>query len=547
VSSFGRRRTVALVLACVAVAAIPAVAVAGADPVSLCLIVDPAGAVLGCHDGAAPPPESQQTQEAAAAAPALPEEQPPVVSAVPRFVDDTLLVHFRRGASPQERHAALTDAGVKAVSRIGDLGVTVVQMPPERRDAALARLEASRVVAYAERDAVLERLDTTPNDADWPAQWGLRQIGLPAAWDRTHGSSAVVVAVVDTGVDGDVPDLRGAVVPGYNAISTQTTPADDNGHGTSVAGVVAARTNNDEGIAGVCWTCSVLPIKVLGADGTGDTALVAVGIVRAADAGARVISLSLGGPADDETLERAVAYALGKGAIVVAAAGNNGASTPFYPAASPGVVSVAATDTAGGLYSWSNFGEWVQLAAPGCNPAPSSAGNYVMFCGTSSATPVVAGVLALLLSEQPGATRDAVVGALERTAVPIGNAVRFGRIDADAAAAALAGQTVESAPKSPPTVARRSTIVLREALVRGRAVVRRPIEADSLLVTLRFSAALELSLSIRDARGTLLAQARGRSGLRIERDLPAGTYTFAVRGPKRRIAFSLQLTSGPRR
>ena len=430
-----------------------------------------------------------------------------------------------------------------AVRTIGDLGVTVVQMPPDRRDATLARLDASRVVALVERDAVLERLDTTPNDTDWPSQWGLRRIDLPAAWDRTRGSSAVVVAVLDTGVDGDLPDLRDAVVPGYNAVSPLAPPADDNGHGTSVAGVIAARTNNDQGIAGICWTCSVLSIKVLGADGTGDTALVATGIVRAADAGARVISMSLGGPADDQTLDAAVAYALGKGAIVVAAAGNNGASAPFYPAAIPGVVSVAATDATDHLYSWSNFGSWAQVAAPGCNAAPSTQGDYVMFCGTSSATPVVAGLLALLVSEQPAASSDAVVRALEQTAVPIGDSVRFGRVDAEAALASLAPPSSAAAPAEQTPAAHSSTITLRGFLVRGRAVIRRPVEPGSLAATLRFRTKLQLSLSIRNAGGALVAQTRGRSGIRLIRDLPRGTYTFAIRGPKHRTAFTLELTT----
>ena len=548
-------RGVAFALVCLAAAAIAA-STAETTRADLCVIVDPLGPIVGCREAPAQntsttapaqqhrQQQQQQQQQQIAAAPALREQEPPVASATPRYVDDLLLVRLRLGTSPQQRQTAFADAGVTPVRTIGDLGVTVVQMPPEHRDAALAQLDASRFVANVERDAVVERTDTTTNDTDWPAQWGLRRIDLPAAWDRTRGSNGVVVAVLDTGVDGDLPDLRDVVIPGFNAVSPLAAPTDDNGHGTSVAGVVAARTNNDQGIAGICWTCSVLSIKVLGADGTGDTALVATGIVRAADAGARVISMSLGGPADDQTLDAAVAYALGKGAVVVAAAGNNGASTPFYPAAIPGVVSVAATDDTDHLYSWSNFGSWVQVAAPGCNPAPSTAGDYVVFCGTSSATPVVAGLLALLLSDQPGADRDAVVAALERTAHPIGDSVRFGRVDADAALAALAPASSEAAPAAQTTpVAHSSTIILRGFLVRGSAVIRRPLDTGSVAATLRFRPGLQLSLSLRNARGTVVARARGGSGLRLLRDLRRGTYTFAIRGPKRRTAFTLELTA----
>src|SRR5207237_7576653 len=176
------------------------------------------------------------------------------------------------------------------------------------------------------------------------AQWGLRRIGMPSVWDRTRGSVKVLVAVLDTGVAAGHPDLQGAIVPGFNLVDPGKGPADDNGHGTSVAGIIAARANNHEGVAGICWTCSILPIKVLGANGTGDTSQVAAGIVRAADAGARVISMSLGGPVDDPTLDDAISYAAGKNAILVAASGNNGTSAQFYPAANPHVISVAATD-----------------------------------------------------------------------------------------------------------------------------------------------------------------------------------------------------------
>src|SRR5581483_9514759 len=131
-----------------------------------------------------------------------------------------------------------------------------------------------------------------------------------------------------------------ALLPGINLVDPAAATTDDNGHGTSVAGIVAARGNNDQGIAGVCWYCSVLPVNVLASDGTGDTALVAAGIIRAADAGAQVISMSLGGPADDPSLDAAIAYATARGAIVVAAAGNNGGTTPFYPAADPDVIGV---------------------------------------------------------------------------------------------------------------------------------------------------------------------------------------------------------------
>jgi subtilisin family serine protease len=503
----------------------------------LCGIVPLLDELLGCATPTPPAsPEAAPSPQTAS----LHEQPPPLVSETPRYVDDTLLLRFRRGSSAVERERALDDAGVEAVRTIDDLGVTVVQMPPDRRDDALAQLRNSPAVAQVERDAVLERLSTTPNDTDWSSQWGLRRIELPAAWDRTHGAN-IVVAVLDTGVDGAAPDLQGAVGAGYNVVAAQPGAADDNGHGTSVAGIVAARTNNHEGIAGICWTCTVLPIKVLGADGTGDTALVAAGIVRAADAGARVISMSLGGPANDETLDLAVTYALGKGAILVAAAGNNGTSTAFYPAAIPGVVGVAATDASDRLYPWSNYGSWVQVAAPGCNPAPSTGGGYVDFCGTSSAAPVVAGLIALQLSVQPGASRDTILDTLERTAVPLGGAVRFGRIDAAAALGALSTPSTQAEPAVPPAAGRTTTVTLHGSLRRGSASFRQTLAAGALTAALRLNGARAVTLSIRSSNGRLVASVHGHGALRIVRQLPADTYAFVVRGARTRATFTLTL------
>lgn len=382
---------------------------------------------------AAPPAAPAQ---ATAAGPPLTEVAPASTSTRPRFLPDRLLVRFRRDATPGQQDAALAAARVTRVGRIGAIGIAVVGMPPARRGAATAELRSSAAVASVGRDQVLESFDVTPNDADWSTQWGLRQVGLPVAWERTRGAN-VVVAVLDTGVDAAHPDLQGAVLPGINLVDPSAPPADDNGHGTAVAGIIAARTDNRIGVAGICWTCSILPVKVLGADGTGDTGTVAAGIVRAADAGARVISMSFGGPAPDPTLASAVAYAEAKGAILVAAAGNSGSSTPFYPAADPGVVGVAATDESNHLYGWSDYGAWVRLAAPGCDSATGSSGGYVEFCGTSAAAPVVSGVAALALSVAPDASRSQVIAAVEGTATSIGTSVSGGVVDASVALGAL--------------------------------------------------------------------------------------------------------------
>jgi subtilisin family serine protease len=401
-------------------------------------------------------------------------------------------------------------------------------------------LRGSSAVANAEKDAVVEQLDTTPNDSDWSAQWGLRRVGLPKVWDRSRGSANVVVAVLDTGVAAGVPDLRDAILPGYNLVDPAKGTSDDNGHGTAVAGIIAARSNNHEGIAGVCWTCSILPIKVLDAKGTGDTALAAAGIVRATDAGARIISMSLGGPANDRTLDDAIAYAVAKGALIFAAAGNNGTSARFYPAANPSVVSVAGTDDTDHLYSWSNFGSWVQIAAPGCNAAPSLSSGYVIFCGTSSATPLVAGLAALLLSIQPSATAAQIADAIRGAVTSIGGVVNHGRVDAAGAVALLAPKAEQTSPTVVPT----SVLSLKSSLTPriSTRVFRRTINAGLLHATVAFTGARTMRLTIRNRSGAVVATREGPSPLEVSRQMPSGRFSFVVSARKVSTAFTLALS-----
>jgi len=145
------------------------------------------------------------------------------------------------------------------------------RVAPERRAEVLAALQSSSAVASASKEPISEALDTSPDDTDWPQQDGLRVAGFPKAWDVTQGSSKIVVAVIDTGVDSNHPDLRGALVPGWNFVGNNADSSDDHGHGTAVAGVVAARSNNHVGGAGICWRCLIMPVKVLDAKGAATT------------------------------------------------------------------------------------------------------------------------------------------------------------------------------------------------------------------------------------------------------------------------------------
>ena len=451
---------------------------------------------------------------------------PPVlsVSPVPAYAPNLLIVEFTAKASAAGRQDALARAGVTLVRRVAAIGLLVVRVVPARRAAALAQLEASPAVARAGLDPLVGALDTIPNDSSWSAQWGLRQVRLPAAWDSTHGSSSVVIAVLDTGVDATHPDLAGATLPGYDLTNGDSDPADDEGHGTGVAGVIAARTNNQQGVAGVCWGCSILPIKVLGSDGRGDLATVAAGIVRAVDAGAQVINLSLGGPASLPALENAVAYATRNGVVVVAAAGNNGTSAPFYPAATPGVISVAATDQSDDLYPWSNHGSWVTLAAPGCDTTALRGGGYGIYCGTSFATPLVSGLIGLARSLRPGATRDELVTALEQSTTAVDADLGRGRIDAAAALAALPpGATPLPAPARP------ATKTLKASLPKNGKpwFSTLTVGAGAATATLTWGGSTKLTATLTDKSGLLVRQTSG-SPLQVSGTFAAGKLTLTV-------------------
>ncbi len=272
-------------------------------------------------------------------------------------------------------------------------------------------------------------LPAAPNDPEWGLQWGLTDVGAPAAWALAGPVRPVVVAVVDSGVDASQPDLQGALVQGADFADATGSTADQYGHGTMVAGVIAARGNNGQGVAGACWTCYVMPIKVLGADGSGTADAITAGIRWATDHGANVINMSfiLSGP--DQGVEDAIAYAHEHGVLVVAAAGNSSDDAPTFPASYPGVVSVAATDATGELYPWSTHGSWVTLAAPGCTVTTAMGGGFAPFCGTSAAAPLVAGLAALAYGSS-GVDEAGLEAALAQTATPYPGAVASGRIDA---------------------------------------------------------------------------------------------------------------------
>jgi len=354
-----------------------------------------------------------------------------VATAAPAGADDatTTLVVGGDGAVAARAVAGL---GGSVVSAAPSLDAVTIEVPAARAGAIAARLGAVPGISFVEPDHEV-RAQVIPTDTYWHNQWGPRRIGAPAAWDVTTGATSTVIAVLDTGVDPG-PEFDGKLTAGWDFVNGDADPDDDNGHGTAVAAIAAADAN-DGGVAGICWTCRIMPVKVLGADGSGGSYDIARGIAWAAERGADVIVLSLGSPNASSVVASAVAQARAAGAVVVAAAGNLGTTAPNHPAATEGVVGVAASDEHDLRYAFSSHGSWVDVAAPGCNGAPMG-GTYEWFCGTSSATPVAGGVAALAMSI--GASSAQVEQALSGTAVPVGSWVSAGRVDAAALVAAVA-------------------------------------------------------------------------------------------------------------
>jgi subtilisin family serine protease len=375
----------------------------------------------------------------------------------------TLAVGFKGGVTASTADGRLRTAGLRApdnpfLARLGVRTVTVARADSTRVAAAL---RADPDVAYVQPDAPIHTTDVTPDDPLYPQQTELPQITVPAAWSTTTGSPAVTVAVVDSGVS-ELGDITGAVLPGWDFVNNDDDANDETGHGTAVASLIAGRGNDGNGMAGVCWSCKILPLKVFDSSGSGSMAVGATAIVYAADHGVKIINASFGGYTPFQPLADAVAYAQSKGALVIASAGNDAVKTPLYPAAYSGVVAVGGTDEDSdffvafdpwtGIYG-SNYGpDWVDVAAPWCSIAIDRDGfaddtggadvddnDYQVFCGTSGAAPLVSGTVALMKSKAPAAGNAALVQALTSTARPTETTgfTQFGEIRAGAALAAV--------------------------------------------------------------------------------------------------------------
>ncbi|MBM4014150.1 MAG: peptidase S8 [Planctomycetes bacterium] len=353
----------------------------------------------------------------------------PAQADAPRLPDE-VLVKFRDRAAAAGAHARL---GATVSEELAQIGVTVVKLPagvtPEQAVAFYGRLPE---VEFAEPNHLAYAVHI-PNDTSWSSQYGPTKIRCEQAWDIQKGDANVVIAIVDTGVDKNHNDLQAKLVAGYDFVSNDSDPDDGNGHGTHCAGIAAAVTDNALGVAGVAINCRIMPIRVLNNFGSGSNSDIANGINWAADNGAKVVSLSLGGTAKSSTLEQAVNYAWNKGVVVVAAAGNNGNTTKFYPAAYGNCIAVAATDRNDKRASFSTHGSWVDVAAPGVGIYSTYDGNgYRSLDGTSMACPHVAGLAGLIWSHVgPYETNRAVRERIQYTGDDVGTFVTSGRVNAE--------------------------------------------------------------------------------------------------------------------
>jgi subtilisin family serine protease len=300
--------------------------------------------------------------------------------------------------------------------------------------AAVDALASEPLVRWAEPN-VAARVALTPNDPFLPLERGARNAGIETAWDLSTGAT-VLVALLDTGIDPDHPDLRNRLVPGYDFVNQTTVLTDDNGHGTAMAGIIAAEGNNGEGVVGVAFDARVLPIKVADAMGVASVADVAAGIDLALQRGARVINLSMGTPVGSQALLTAVNRALAAGVVVVASAGNDPVHHEMFPAAYPGVLSASVLSDQGELGFEAVVAEGVDVGAPVEETVTTLPGDVYGFVGGSSAAAAyTSGVAALVASRDPTLTGAQIAQVLRQAQDPIAafagleHVFRFGRLN----------------------------------------------------------------------------------------------------------------------
>lgn len=339
------------------------------------------------------------------------------------------------------------------VARLGRSELRLLQLPAGVSETAVqARLARHPGLKFAELDRRVAP-SLVANDPYLGSEWHVPQVKAPAAWDVSQGAG-ITIAILDSGVLATHPDLQAKLVAGWNFYDNTSNTADATGHGTAVAGAAAAATNNATGVAGIAGAAKIMPIRVSDATGYAYYSTIAQGVTWAADHGARVANASFSGIFTSSSVDSAGQYLKSKGGLLMVAAGNNGINEGNY--APTGMIVVSATDSSDALASWSSYGPFVALSAPGVGIwTTSSDGTWRSASGTSFSSPIAAGVAALVMAAQPGLSASQVESVLYKSAVDLGAGGRdiyFGYGRVDAAAAVGAATTTLAADTVAPTV-----------------------------------------------------------------------------------------------
>lgn len=347
-----------------------------------------------------------------------------------------ILVKPKAGLSDSEFDKVLKTNKGKAVEKIGNLPVHIVSVPANAEEAVVRALSKNPHIEFAELDMQSELGATQVNDPQFSNAWHLNKIQAPVAWDYSKGQG-ITIAILDSGVDGTHPDLANQMIPGYNAVDGSATTSDINGHGTAVAGTAAAASNNAIGVASVAWNAKIMPVRITN-DSTGYAywSDVARGLNWAANNGADVANISYG-VSNSSTVTTAAQYMRNKGGLVVVSAMNDGIDPGYTD--NPYMISVSATDSNDAKTSWSNYGAFIDVAAPGLNILTTNrGGGYGYWWGTSFSSPTTAGVVALIMAANPNLTPADIEQVLKSSAVKVAGTdfhpyYGYGRVDASAA------------------------------------------------------------------------------------------------------------------
>lgn len=338
-----------------------------------------------------------------------------------RHVQGELLIKMTTGVSDSEIKRMCENHGAYVVKEIPRIKVKLLRLPEHAVASVKAALENNPNIEFVEYNFIAESF-ITPNDPHYPNQWHLPRIFAHDGWDICTGSTEPIIAIIDSGIDSDHPELAAKLVEGYNFISNNTNTDDVQGHGTATASIAAAITNNGIGVAGVAWGNNIMPLLVLGTDGRGTYADMIEAVIFAADNGAKVINMSLGGGDYSYSMQLAVNHAWDSGAIIIASAGNGGDIWPNYPASLRYVMSVSATDSFDNIASFSSFGNRVDITAPGVGIYTATRdNNYVSWNGTSLSCPMVSGLAGLIWSIDPNLTNAQVTALIEQSADDLGD------------------------------------------------------------------------------------------------------------------------------